>query len=102
MFCSLLRGLPEDALTRRPPGQTQVWTRTLELLTALVEVTSISASGHRLRKPVTLPRPTGKRSASAAALTIQQAMGMYASMNRIKPHSPRAGQGTPDTGGQRP
>ncbi|MEV7926098.1 hypothetical protein [Kitasatospora sp. NPDC088779] len=54
-----MRGLPADALLRRDEAEVGAdrWGLTQELLAQLVELVSVLAAEHRLRRPVELPRP---------------------------------------------
>ncbi|MFJ4189429.1 hypothetical protein [Kitasatospora sp. NPDC089509] len=54
-----MRGLPADALLRRDGAEIGAdrWGLTQELLAQLVELVSVLAADHRLRRPVELPRP---------------------------------------------
>lgn len=56
---TLTNRLPKDACIRTTAEQRtrEEWTVELELLTQLIEVTSISAAGMQLRQPITIPRP---------------------------------------------
>ncbi|WP_416875966.1 hypothetical protein [Kitasatospora sp. SC0581] len=54
-----MRGLPAEALLRRDGAEVggDRWGLTQELLAQLVELVSVLAAEHRLRRPVELPRP---------------------------------------------
>lgn len=54
-----MRGLPAEALLRRDGAEVGAdrWGLTQELLAQLVELVSVLAAEHRLRRPVELPRP---------------------------------------------
>ncbi|MFJ6380142.1 hypothetical protein ACIQI7_09095 [Kitasatospora sp. NPDC092039] len=54
-----MRGLPAEALLRRDGAEIGAdrWGLTQELLAQLVELVSVVAAEHRLRRPVELPRP---------------------------------------------
>ncbi|MFG2907379.1 hypothetical protein ACGF13_20225 [Kitasatospora sp. NPDC048286] len=54
-----MRGLPAEALLRRDGAEIGAdrWGLTQELLAQLVELVSVLAAEHRLRRPVELPRP---------------------------------------------
>ncbi|MGW4694868.1 hypothetical protein ACWEO1_21120 [Kitasatospora cineracea] len=60
-----MRGLPADALLRRPAADagTDRWGLTEELLAQLVEMVSVFAADRRLLKPVELPRPAHLKAA---------------------------------------
>lgn len=57
----LVEQLPDEAALSRaqhpPPFVDPEWTLLAELLAQLVEITSASAAGRRLREPVRIPRP---------------------------------------------
>lgn len=55
----LIKALPTSALVRTPVADRgrEPWTAYHELLAQLVELTSVSASEHRIKKPVKVPRP---------------------------------------------
>lgn len=65
----LIKGLPRDALVRTPESERgrDPWTAELELMAQLVELTSVLASNHRIKKPVKVPRPKNDKTAKAAA-----------------------------------
>ncbi|RGD62036.1 hypothetical protein DR950_33675 [Kitasatospora xanthocidica] len=54
-----MRGLPAEALLRRDEAEVGAdrWGLTQELLAQVVELLSVLAAEHRLRRPVELPRP---------------------------------------------
>lgn len=49
--------LPEESSLAQPAGQDRTWSQTHELLATAVEVLSVSAAQHALKKPITVPRP---------------------------------------------
>lgn len=56
-----LRTLPAEARLSRRSGDEFVWSIQTELLAQLVEVTSVSTAGRRLRKPIEIQRPDSLR-----------------------------------------
>lgn len=65
----LVKGLPRDALVRTPAEERgrDPWTAELELMAQLIEVTSVIAAEHRLKKPHKVPRPKRVKARRAAA-----------------------------------
>lgn len=67
----LVKGLPPEALIRIPADERgrghEPWTAYHELLAQLVEVTSIGAAEHRLKKPIKVNRPDRTRQHAQAA-----------------------------------
>ncbi len=55
----LVKGLPRDALVRTPAEERgrEPWTAYHELLAQLIELTSVTAADHRIKKPLKVPRP---------------------------------------------
>ncbi|MER8103298.1 hypothetical protein [Kitasatospora sp. NPDC094016] len=58
--------MPEQARTRRAPGERAWWGFQEELLAQLVELTSVYAADRRLAEPLAVPRPNTVRAADTA------------------------------------
>lgn len=58
----LIKGLPPHALVRTPAGERgrEPWTAYHELLAQVIEITSVTAAGHQIKKPIKVPRPDQK------------------------------------------
>jgi hypothetical protein len=65
--------LPPESLVRTKPEERgrNPWDAYMELLAQLVEVSSVTAAGFRLKKPIKVPRPGRKRKRGRQAESFQ-------------------------------
>jgi len=76
----MIKGLPADSLVRTPVGERGRgrWTIELELMAQLIEICSVTAADHRLKKPIRIPRPDKTSQQSQVAPSVRRARDQQA------------------------